>query len=79
MNQDDVIAQARESVARTKAELGTVEQQLQDLARRLPAAVVFAMLEVLVVAQAGRPEFVDLTKLRVYRAVIENLASKGIR
>lgn len=32
-----------------------------------------------IVSLAGRPEFVQLTRMRIYRAVIENLATKGIR
>lgn len=71
--------EARAHVAREDARLATLEQQMRDLASRQPAAIVFAMLEVIVAAMAGRPEFVTHTRIRIYSAVLQNLAQKGSR
>lgn len=71
--------QAREHIERQERELAGLQTQLAEVASRHAGAVVLAMLDVIIVQLAGRPEFVTNTRIRIYRAVLQSLASKGIQ
>lgn len=61
------------------SELAEMRAAMIRLAGSHPGELIFAWLEALTVATTTNAALVDYQRRRVYRAVIDQLASKGIR
>lgn len=61
------------------AELDDLRATLKRLANSHPGDVIFAWLEVLTAAMVTNLALLDWQRQRIYRAIVDQLASKGIR
>lgn len=61
------------------AELDDLRATLTRLAGSHPGEVIFAWLEALTMATVHNHALLDWQRQRVYRAIVDQLAAKGIR